>query len=1353
MTVKSEVVSIEPPPVCPNVTQELAQYLCHPEKLSIYNYEKAHQFWDRDPKPSSLKNFSTCKLASTLKVERDLKTGKLLGFKETLINPSISEDIIPINFDIDLLSTPPGLSHGYNFDEASSKSHTPSKNIVNMMHNLQMEDSLALIGGIDSDTKQEQPANTVSKVDISTKEQDEIIPMEANVPVLKITEARSLTALKELQWAEELAVKPVPDFYERVPKMACTWDFELDPFQKLAIVKLEEESNVFVAAHTSAGKTVVAEYAIALSLQRCTRAIYTSPIKALSNQKYRDFKNNFEIKKKMGGVGLITGDIQMNPKAPCLIMTTEILRSMLYNRSEVVQDLEYVVFDEVHYINDPDRGHVWEEVMMLLPNHVKIIMLSATVPNAIEFANWVGKSKNKKVYLISTNKRPVPLHFYLYPGLQSRRRQGQAGKALLHPRGRRPVQLQRVRKLDFVWVGSSLWEGPTSPENTGYDAAKADDSKKSDQKQMMKQNQYQKRMNFQQLVSMWKTFIIHLKNEDKLPVVIFVLSRARCDTISDYLKSLDIVGDKDNAHYIHQFFKKSIEHLKDEDRNLPQRHMASRKITPRTIGLRYDAAKADDSKKSDQKQMMKQNQYQKRMNFQQLVSMWKTFIIHLKNEDKLPVVIFVLSRARCDTISDYLKSLDIVGDKDNAHYIHQFFKKSIEHLKDEDRNLPQVGSFHKTVVRSVCISCDKENRADDQIHAVSILAYLALTICSFFIHMAQYCFHSTYSILLLQILLATETFAMGVNMPTKTVVFETIRKFDGKESRDLNPAEFIQMAGRAGRRGIDQTGTVIILCKESVPALQNLKNMMLSKPSKLESQFKVTYATILKTLLRTGEASNAVDKLMSSSYKQHSEQYKQDDAKDEQLLVNSKIEELERDLVVTRDANLFRLEGAMRNFYDFAIEYLNQRKLCQEELVKAARWRNHCHAGRYVLLSTGKFTKRLGIILGIERSKATCKVLIFVNPDESTKQCGCQPKHCDCELWFQIVNILKYKERFVPDDNAVYTIVKIEMKEILEILDLTDMYDEREFDIIMDTVNFYHFKKPPQLPRSLISALQNLHTKSLSFQVNNIIKFANKIPAAGFKLANQKLDNLKMEFGKFNVNEFLKYERQFRVIFQLKTLQNKKMRLDKIVNEYSMTGLFEAKKQILKELKYLDNSDNVELKGKGAIRLPSNEIMVTELIFRNVLSEFQPPEIAALLSSLVFQAKTNIEIEDIKKQIPDSLKKGMEKLEKLQLELAKKEECYREEIEEDHREFVELNFGLIHVVYQWACDKLFCETIEMTDVQEGIVVRCIQQLNEVLNSVKDVAQKVGDNSLKSKMEEASNSIKRDIVFAASLYLQ
>jgi len=191
------------------------------------------------------------------------------------------------------------------------------------------------------------------------------------------------------------------------PRMALHFDFELDTFQKQAIMRLERRECVFVAAHTSAGKTVVAEYAIAMARRHLTRAVYTSPIKALSNQKYRDFKDKFE------DVGLITGDVSVNPDAACLTMTTEILRSMLYRGADTIRDIEWVVFDEVHYVNDAERGVVWEEVIILLPDRINLIFLSATTPNIEEFSDWIGRTKRRRVYVIKTPKRPVPLQHYL----------------------------------------------------------------------------------------------------------------------------------------------------------------------------------------------------------------------------------------------------------------------------------------------------------------------------------------------------------------------------------------------------------------------------------------------------------------------------------------------------------------------------------------------------------------------------------------------------------------------------------------------------------------------------------------------------------------------------------------------------------------------------------------------------------------------------------------------------------------------------------------------------------------------------------------------------------------------------
>jgi ATP-dependent RNA helicase DOB1 len=190
---------------------------------------------------------------------------------------------------------------------------------------------------------------------------------------------------------------------------AKVYPFELDPFQKQAIGYIDKEQSVLVAAHTSAGKTVMAEYAIAKSLKAGQRVVYTSPIKALSNQKFRDLQEEF------GDVGLMTGDITINPTATALVMTTEILRSMLYRGSELMREVAWVIYDEVHYLRDAERGVVWEESIILLPHRVRFVFLSATIPNASQFADWIAHIHHQPCHVVYTNYRPTPLQHYIFP--------------------------------------------------------------------------------------------------------------------------------------------------------------------------------------------------------------------------------------------------------------------------------------------------------------------------------------------------------------------------------------------------------------------------------------------------------------------------------------------------------------------------------------------------------------------------------------------------------------------------------------------------------------------------------------------------------------------------------------------------------------------------------------------------------------------------------------------------------------------------------------------------------------------------------------------------------------------------
>lgn len=297
------------------------------------------------------------------------------GFDEPIIEME-SLKVDDSTFENDLLTIPPGFTTGLTFDnyiknekekEQINNNVSADKIIINELDDVNVEqtsmtvDLLTIVekehdilglwntevdknSDVGNITDNKKCIFDSSKNDNIIDNDDTIWDTHNNKPILKISNANTNVVTK-LEWAESVDIStPVKNFDKIIPQPAHTYPFQLDTFQQQAIIKLEEHNHVFVAAHTSAGKTVVAEYAVALSKKHMTRTIYTSPIKALSNQKYRDFKKAFK------DVGLITGDIQIDPTSSCLIMTTEILRSMLYCGSEVTRDLEYVIFDEVHYI-------------------------------------------------------------------------------------------------------------------------------------------------------------------------------------------------------------------------------------------------------------------------------------------------------------------------------------------------------------------------------------------------------------------------------------------------------------------------------------------------------------------------------------------------------------------------------------------------------------------------------------------------------------------------------------------------------------------------------------------------------------------------------------------------------------------------------------------------------------------------------------------------------------------------------------------------------------------------------------------------------------------------------------------
>uniref|UniRef100_H3A117 Helicase ATP-binding domain-containing protein n=1 Tax=Latimeria chalumnae TaxID=7897 RepID=H3A117_LATCH len=363
------------PPCDIDLLTEIEQrFLSDPEWLPIHHFEKSQKVWPRTKDINSLFHLDVTPVHSTLEAQRNPATGELLGFKEVLIdNTNLSAknslslqrppgppsealrgsstnypfwpggmdepslDFIRskgeleenVDFENKILTIPPGWKKGMDFKKTERSAPPGVLSLADLVGELE---DITLGASSEEEDKEERDKGKVKK----TKKKEGKKKKEEKKATLQRTNSLEDAVLQEQdtvkkeaekpepvkeQWAIPVDIStPVDDFYKRIPDPAFRWPFEPDVFQKQAILHLEQHDSVFVAAHTSAGKTVVAEYAIALSQKHMTRTIYTSPIKALSNQKFRDFKNTFR------DVGLLTGDVQLHPDASCLIMTTEILR-------------------------------------------------------------------------------------------------------------------------------------------------------------------------------------------------------------------------------------------------------------------------------------------------------------------------------------------------------------------------------------------------------------------------------------------------------------------------------------------------------------------------------------------------------------------------------------------------------------------------------------------------------------------------------------------------------------------------------------------------------------------------------------------------------------------------------------------------------------------------------------------------------------------------------------------------------------------------------------------------------------------------------------------------------------------
>ncbi|EJD03737.1 antiviral helicase [Fomitiporia mediterranea MF3/22] len=1011
---------------------------------------------------------------------------------------------------------------------------------------------------------------------------DDLLPTSRSQlrPVVPASKPLRRTAVQKREWAHVVDVrKPMTNFRELVPEMARKYPFELDTFQKEAVYHLEMGDSVFVAAHTSAGKTVVAEYAIALAAKHMTRAIYTSPIKALSNQKFRDFKQTFSS----SSVGILTGDVQINPEANCLIMTTEILRSMLYKGADLIRDVEFVIFDEVHYVNDAERGVVWEEVIIMLPEHVSIILLSATVPNTKEFADWVGRTKKKDIYVISTPSRPVPLEHYLYAG--------------------RDIHKIVDSKGQFL--------------STGYKDAGEALRRKQDKE----------------------------REAAGLPPVQRLGARAAA----------------------------------------PQR--GQRGVTRgRGGGARGGGGAPGGPRTFHQPD---KNLYVHLVGF-------------LRKSNLLPVVVFTFSKRRCEENAATLTNVDLSSASERSE-VHVTIEKALARLKGRqtfilcctDKKLPQIGRMRDLLSRGIGV------------HHGGLLPIVKEVVEILFARG------------LVKVLFATETFAMGVNMPAKCVVFSGIRKHDGKSFRTLEAGEYTQMAGRAGRRGLDTTGTVIITASDEVPEITTLQTMMLGTPMRLQSQFRLTYNMILN-LLRV-EALK-VEEMIKRSFSENASQ---------KLLPDQQRKVIENEKLLSTMPKL-DCEVCLpdiRAYYNTSAQVVDLNATLLSLAAASPQGSRTFGQGRIVILRDDHFRNNAAVIVKAGPAQDKMKtffILALSNKETKAKKINPEAQPVP-PIWPPQVDSV-VNEDFVYE-YAVVPITSIAL--------VTSRTLKADFD---------------QIERAKITPMNNAVAAMNEIAKEWVAAGSipetdwNRVRALEFQEALRTRNELTQKLASKACLLCESFKDHYAILHGEMTLRANIDNLKLAISDQNLELIpdYEQRIAVLQELKFIDANSTVLLKGRVACEINSaDELILTEVILENMLATYEPEEVVALLSCFVFQEKT-----DVKPAVTPRLEEGRAAILGVAERVGAVED--RNKVASPDSES-RLKFGLVEVVYEWAKGMPFEQIMLLTDVAEGTIVRVITRLDETCREVRDAARVIGDASLMKKMEEAQVRIKRDIVFAASLY--
>ncbi|XP_069780463.1 exosome RNA helicase MTR4 isoform X3 [Narcine bancroftii] len=825
----------------------------------------------------------------------------------------------------------------------------------------------------------------------------------------------------------EVAI-PLHDEYQqlkpRVGKAAKEYPFILDAFQREAIACLDNNQSVLVSAHTSAGKTVCAEYAIALALREKQRVIFTSPIKALSNQKYREMYEEFQ------DVGLMTGDVTINPTASCLVMTTEILRSMLYRGSEVMREVAWVIFDEIHYMRDAERGVVWEETIILLPDNVHYVFLSATIPNARQFAEWICHLHKQPCHVIYTDYRPTPLQHYIFP----------AGGDGLH-----------------------------------------------------------------------------------------------------------LVVDE-NGDFREDNFNTSMQVLRDAG----------------------DLAKVDSKgRKGGTKGPS---------NVFKIVKM-------IMERNFQPVIIFSFSKKECEAYALQMTKLDF-NTGDEKKLVEEVFNNAIDCLSDEDKKLPQVEHVLPLLKRGIGI------------HHGGLLPILKETI------------EILFSEGLLKALFATETFAMGINMPARTVLFTNARKFDGKDFRWISSGEYIQMSGRAGRRGMDERGIVILMVDEKMNPTVG-KRLLKGSADPLNSAFHLTYNMVLN-LLRVEEINP--EYMLEKSFYQF-QNYKAIPGLMEKV---KGLEEQYNEIEIPNEENVvayYKIRQQLAKLSKEIEGYLHKPKHCLPFL----------QPGRLVKVKNDDDDFGWGVVINFNQKS-------HVKPNTGELD----PLYVVEALLHCSKNSVKLAASEAakpakPGEKGEMQVVPI-MLHLITAISSVRLYipkDLRPLDnrqSVLKSIQEVQKRFPDGVP--LLDPIDDMGIKDQGLK-----KVMQKTEAFEHRMYSHSMhndSNLETLYGLC--------ERKAQIAGDIKAAKQ----VLKKARTVLQTDELKCRKRVIRRLGFATSSDVIEMKGRVACEINSaDELLLTEMMFNGIFNDLTAEQATALLSCFVFQEKAS-EMPKLAEQLAGPLRQMQE---------------------------------------------------------------------------------------------------------------